>query len=508
MLMARDADRLRPEREHMATRAVRGTEETTVPLRLATWNMNHWQQPMLPVNSRHAAWDYLATSGLDVVLAQEAAPTKASGGAVYGEIGGHRDWGSAVVALTDRVEVEPIRSVRVRYSRRRFLLDKTHPGSVAVARLSIGDIQPITLVSVYGVWDGSPVGSMLRVIADLLPLFESSDGARVILGGDFNVSRSTSSARGLEQAEAVFAAVRSLGLMEAKGLVTEPPVGAEDCLCTGGPACGHIPTWKRSELDHLFVSPSLASQVTSLTIDSTAVSTGLSDHVPMMLGLELTAERTPHTWDEDAFAVEIGRRHGTKAREIVEQLVNWADVKERELTTIAGVHSKVLTRFPTNGCTVDPELIWRLDREAEPKAVMNLFSIHADGQAVIHFGGMRLEPFDSPGNRHVIRRALNEMDGVDIAENEIYRWPRFRVEVLAEPENLARFVAVIDILARDTLPALELVTIRPWEVGGCSPAICLNRTSAPHPSESWDLVTELARSRGSPIPTRSDLRAS
>ena len=65
----------------MTRRADRGTEETTVPLRVATWNMNHWQQPMLPVNTRRAAWDYLASAGIDVVLAQEAAPTKAAGGA-------------------------------------------------------------------------------------------------------------------------------------------------------------------------------------------------------------------------------------------------------------------------------------------------------------------------------------------------------------------------------------------------------------------------------------------
>jgi hypothetical protein len=29
--------------ENVDNRADRGTEETTVPLRLATWNMNHWR---------------------------------------------------------------------------------------------------------------------------------------------------------------------------------------------------------------------------------------------------------------------------------------------------------------------------------------------------------------------------------------------------------------------------------------------------------------------------------
>jgi hypothetical protein len=300
---------------------------------------------------------------------------------------------------------------------------------------------------------------MLHAVADLLPLFESPDGARVILGGDFNVSRSITGARDVAQAEAVFAAVRSLGLVEAKKLVAEPPAGAEDCSCTAGPGCGHIPTWKRAELDYLFVSPSLGSQVSTLTVGASAVAAGLSDHVPLILGLELTDERTPHTWDEDAFAVEIGRRHGAEAREVVEQLVNWADVKERELATLTGVHSKTLTRFRTNGCTADPELIWRLDLESEPKVGMTLFSIHADGHVVIHLGGMRLEPFDAPTCRNDILRALNAMDGVDFSEREVCRWPRFPIEVLANPESLGKFVTVIDRLAAETRPAIELVRI-------------------------------------------------
>ena len=110
--------------------------------------------------------------------------------AVYGEIAGHRNWGSAVVALDPAVSIEPIRSVRNPWSSRRYLLDQSHPGSVAVARLTVPGIQPITLVSVYGLLDGSALASMHRVVADLLPLFDSPDGARVILGGDLNVTGS------------------------------------------------------------------------------------------------------------------------------------------------------------------------------------------------------------------------------------------------------------------------------------------------------------------------------
>ncbi len=433
--------------------ADRGAEPEIRPLRLVTWNMNHWRQPMLPTDTRRAGWRRLMDElRADVALVQEAVPPRDRwpGRVVYGEMAGNRDWGSAVVALTPQVSLEPIRSVRVRYSRRRYLLDRSSPGSVAVGCLSVGVIQPITLVSVYGVWDGSPVGSMLRVVADLLPLFDSPDGARVVLGGDFNVSRSTSDARTLEQAEAVLAAVRSLGLVEVKSIVADPPPGAPDCPCDKGPACGHIPTWHRAELDHLFVSAALAPQVTGLAVDPDAVSHGVSDHVPMILDLTLTTERTPHTWDEESFAIEIGRRHGEGAREVVEQLVNWADQKERELTALSGLHAKTLTRFPTNGCTTEPELIWRLDVEAEPKTGMNLFSIHANGDVVIHFGGWRVEPYESGSRRDEIRALLNEIDGVEIADAERFRWPRFPLALLESEEGLGVFVRALNMLADDS----------------------------------------------------------
>ena len=53
--------------------------------------------------------------------------------------------------------------------------------------------------------------------------------------------------------------------------------------------------------------------------------------MPLVLDLALSAELTPHAWDEESFAVEIGRRHGPAARGVVEALVNWAEQKEREL---------------------------------------------------------------------------------------------------------------------------------------------------------------------------------
>lgn len=106
-------------------------------LRIASWNLNHWQRT---IDQREAAWTYLQDeAGLDVALLQETVPpnTLDRGRVVYREIAGYRPWGSAVVALSDRVSIEEIHAVQTKYSRRRFTLANTFPGSVAIARVTI-----------------------------------------------------------------------------------------------------------------------------------------------------------------------------------------------------------------------------------------------------------------------------------------------------------------------------------------------------------------------------------
>ena len=433
-------------------------------LRLVTWNLNHWRQPLLPTDTRRDAWRHLADKlGASVALVQEAVPPLdlPRDRVVYGEIAGHRNWGSAVVALSPGVSLEPIRSVRTPWSKRRHLLDRSHPGSVAVARVEVPGIQPITLVSVYGVLDGSALASMHQVVADLLPLFDSHDGARVILGGDLNVTTSSKDEKYLARAEAVLAAVRALGLVEAKTLVAEPPASPADCGCGANGGCGHLGTWGRSELDHLFVSPSLADQVTALAVDPAAVEAGLSDHTPIVLDLALSAERTPTVWDEEAFAVEIGRRHGPAARGVVEALVSWAEHRERALAAATGVTAKVLTRFPTNGTTAEPELMFALDLALEPRGSEVMLSIHADGRVVVWLGSMRLPPFDTEDARHELRRSLNKMVGVHIHRRQVNGWPRFQLSALEEPDNLMRLVAVLDRVVTESGAATPAHDLRP-----------------------------------------------
>jgi endonuclease/exonuclease/phosphatase family metal-dependent hydrolase len=432
------------------------TDDTPLatPLRAATWNLNHWRQPLLPLDTRRGAWDQLAgPMGVQVALVQEAVPPAdlPRDRHVFGELAGHRPWGSGVVALDPAVTVEPIRAARMPGSRRHHRLDAAHPGATAIARVTVAGLQPITVVSVYGVMEGSALISMHRIVADLLPLFDSPDGARVILGGDLNVTQSSSDERYLALAQAVLDAIASLGLVEVKTVVAEPPPGHAECACGCAPHCGHLGTWGRSELDHLYVSPALAPQVAALRVDRSGVEAGLSDHAALVLDLALTAEPTPHAWDEEAFAVEVGRRHGPAARGVVEALVTWAEHKERELASAAGVTAKVLTRFPVSGgVTAEPELLLTLDVQTEPRASQVLCSVHADGRVVVWFGTWKLPPFDERSERERLRKLLNELDGVHVHWRQAGGWPRIPIAALEDRANLIRLTAVLDRLAEES----------------------------------------------------------
>lgn len=431
------------------------------PLRVVTWNLNHWQQPLLPTDTRGAAWRHLRDIGAQVALVQEAVPPAdlEPHHVVYGELAGFRNWGSAVAALDPTLRLEPLRSVRIPWLRRRYPLATAHPGAVAVARLHLPGIEPITLVSVYGVFDGPVVGTMLRLVGDLVPLFDSAHGARVILAGDLHISRATADALQLERAEAILAAIRSLGLVEAKTLLPQPLEGPADCPCTRA-GCDHVATWRTAELDHVFVSPALADQVVGLAPDRAAVEAGLSDHVPLVLDLALSPERTAHAWDEDAFAEEIGRRHGLAARSVVEALVNWAEHAERRLAAEAGVAAKTLTRFPTNGRTTEPELGFPVDLNLVPKGVQPRISIRASGEVVVHFGGMRHPPFDTDEGRAGLLAQLNGIEGIDLPPSAIKGWPRFPIAVLERPEALAGLVAVLGRIAVETEQLTGSIPVR------------------------------------------------
>jgi hypothetical protein len=421
------------------------------PFRLASWNMNHWQTPP---ERRTEGWAWLGQAGLDLVLIQETVPQGRirRDAVVYREIAGRRPWGSAIVALGDGIEIEELWSVGggARYRHR---LATTHPGSVAVARVSVPGIAPITAVSIYNVLDGSPSANLLRVIADLVPLLDSVDGERVIVGGDLNVYGAVAEGR-RTRAGVITNFFNDLGLHPVGSLkMIEKPTSPMDCPCGKGGICGHIPTWKGLDLDHLFVSSGLRSQVRSLTVEQAVVERGLSDHAALLLALDLSPTPVAHAWDVETFLVEIAARHGPEIAGVVGALTAWAERKEDALRA-AGVRDRQLTDYDIPRA-IDPTLYARLsffDRSLRPQW---LFALHAASATLdVSFQYMSHPPFDNEAGREGLRAMLNEIPGVAIPASRLGGRPQIALTKLLGATSLGRLIAAFDGVVDQTRPAI------------------------------------------------------
>ena len=118
--------------------------------------------------------------------------------------------------LHTELGIEEIDAVWTRYSSTLFSMLGTYPGATIVARVEVPGVGPVTCVSVYGLMNVYAQTTMLRIVADLIPLFDSPDGARIVLGGDMNVTTCTlPSTPELRRYEAILRAVESLGLLHA-----------------------------------------------------------------------------------------------------------------------------------------------------------------------------------------------------------------------------------------------------------------------------------------------------
>jgi hypothetical protein len=252
---------------------------------------------------------------------------------VYREIGGNRAWGNAVVALREGFTVEEVGPVRTRYGAARFHMLGTYPGTIIVGRMSMPDLDPITCVSVYGMIDVYAQTTMFRIVADLIPLFDSPYGDRVVLGGDFNITTATSQgAPEFKRYDAILRAVESLGLRNVVETAAVRPPQLEACAC-GASACHHLWTFggpPGSQLDWLFATPELAHRCRLLEVER-AGSSELSDHAPVIADFDLPPSTPDREWDPASFVAEVGARHGDPAGRIVEEIVAWAERKHHSL---------------------------------------------------------------------------------------------------------------------------------------------------------------------------------
>jgi len=191
--------------------------------KLVSWNIAHRPEP----------WRCLLESDADIALLQEAtapppdvasrlevdaAPWETAGA------GARRPWRTAVVRLSDRVEVTWLDAQPV-CDALPGQLAVSRPGTLAAAIVTPLGGEPFIAVSMYGLWEGSNAradgrwifadGSVHRLISDLSALVGGVGGHRIVAAGDLNIYHGygeRGSTYWAGRYESVFARMAAIGL--------------------------------------------------------------------------------------------------------------------------------------------------------------------------------------------------------------------------------------------------------------------------------------------------------
>jgi len=269
-------------------------------MRVVTWNMSHWSA------RGHAdrAWAYLADLDPDITLLQEAQPlaTQASRWTFVPEppweIDTGRKWGSGVA--TRAWAMEPIDHAVTPFGAHEFVVvaDGYYRGALAVAGVDVSGFGNVVAISVYALM--KPIfaqTTLLRMIADLIPLFDASAHQHYLLGGDLNIHTQTTARSDRARYAAILHAVESLGLVNCFKTAVGKRSPLVGCTCNEE-TCYHARTHlharqvgKATEAvgghnDYLFASPALAERLTSLRVmgdpDEDPDVWQFSDHCPVV----------------------------------------------------------------------------------------------------------------------------------------------------------------------------------------------------------------------------------
>ncbi|MCZ7684446.1 MAG: hypothetical protein M5U28_39040 [Sandaracinaceae bacterium] len=215
-----------------------------------------------------------------------------------GGTGRPRNWRSAVVGLSERVELRHLPTAPVDHAGD-DAIPVSRAGTLAVAEVTVRATgQKLLLASMYGAWEAPRFAgprpwiyadaSVHRVISDL-SLISSQNGHRILAGGDLNVLRGYG-----EHGSAYWAAryATVFDRMEALGLPCVGPdlpdgIDLGACASAERPATSRtVPTFRTRasdptsatrQLDFIFASRRLASSLT-VRACSALDAWGPSDH--------------------------------------------------------------------------------------------------------------------------------------------------------------------------------------------------------------------------------------
>ena len=274
-------------------------------MRIVSWNIAHRRDP----------WSWLLDMDADVALLQEAgepppevagrietdgAPWLTAGADVYRA----RRWRTAVVKLSERVEVEWIEAKA---------LAVAGPGELAVSRLgtlaaatvTAPGSEPLVVVSMYAPWESPHAAtssgwiisdaSAHRVVSDLSALIGSERNHRILAAGDLNILHGHGdygSAYWAARYETVFTRMAALGL---PFVGPQAPHGRQAAPWPDElpPDSRNVPTFHSSyqtpatatrQLDYVFASESMAGAVRVRALNEVE-QWGPSDHCRLVIDM-------------------------------------------------------------------------------------------------------------------------------------------------------------------------------------------------------------------------------
>lgn len=257
--------------------------------RFATWNL---KQAVAPKRKLPDLWRWLEETVEPSVAVLTEAKVPQGGpppgwSAIWKADGidPKRRWGTVIAA--HGAEIRPLQ--RVRKGLRTYDLSFSFPGTIQVVDVSIGGEPWCTVVGVYGLGvnrhgerTGSGYWTVPLAMKELSPLFESSKGQRLLLGGDFNLWP-----RDARQA------MRGTGLIDLVEHTAETRPRLDGCSgCSMGPDCGHMWTHRNGNspgaavqhIDFLYGTPEMVNELCDVAggIRDFPAAWDVSDHAPIV----------------------------------------------------------------------------------------------------------------------------------------------------------------------------------------------------------------------------------
>ena len=227
-------------------------------LKIITWNLGFWQH-----RSTHCeAWAYLRNQiEPDLALLQEVSPAKLNSNEylLFKQV--HQNWGTALYTRNMALEELP--------------LAEEYPGRVSVASFKIAAQQEIIAVSIH-----APIinGRVFPYLARIFDEIERTvNGRTFIVGGDLNTAR---------LAEKVWP-------RHGHGAFFDRMTNSIFFDCHQNFHGREEQTFFRDNSkylfqdDHVFVSHDLAGRVKSCYVLNNEVVRGLSDHIPLVVEIDI-----------------------------------------------------------------------------------------------------------------------------------------------------------------------------------------------------------------------------